>query len=58
MHHVRWFDILCMINYKDDWNNDWNNMNDDLESYNNKFICFKNIYDDNDACNDEIFMIK
>ena len=47
-----------MISYKDDWNNDWNNRNDDLESYNNDFICFKNIYDDNDACNDEIFMIK
>ena len=58
MYHVRWFDILCMISYKDDWNNDWNNRNDDLESYNNEFIYFENIYDDNDACNDEIFMIK
>ena len=53
LYHVRWFDILCMISYKDDWNNDWNNRNDDLESYNNE-----SIYDDNNACNDEIFMIK
>ena len=39
LYHVRWFDILCMISYKDDWNNDWNNRNDDLESYNNEFAC-------------------
>ena len=32
LYHVRWFYILCMMSYSDDWNNDWNDMNDDLES--------------------------
>ena len=29
LYHVRWFYILCMMSYSDDWNNDWNALNDE-----------------------------